>query len=97
MLLEPSSKSCLLLIKILREVYHSLVSLSSTKVVKKDTVMRLIQEVFCNGGFIHPTPPKVSVIIEDDPEKDSPDLVVHRVICQNWTIVDVLSIIHISK
>lgn len=72
-------------------------SFSSVKVVKKDAVIRHIQEVFCSRGFIRPTPPEVSAIIEDDPERDSPDLVVHEVICQNWTVVDVPPIIHISK
>lgn len=70
---------------------------SSAKVVKKDVIIRPIQEVFCSRGFIHPTPPEVSAIIEGDPEKDSPDLVVHGVVCQNWTTVDVPSIIHIYK
>lgn len=72
-------------------------SSSSAKIVKKDAVIRPIQEVFHNGGFIHPTPPEVNDIIEDDSEKDSPYLVVHGVVCQNWTDVDVPSIIHISK
>lgn len=64
-------------------------SSSSTEVVNKDVVTRPIPEVFYSRGFIHPTLPEVSVIIEDDPEKDSPDLVVHGLVCQNWTTIDV--------
>lgn len=71
-------------------------SSSSTKVVKKDAVICPIQDVFHNRGFIHPTPPEVSVIIEYRPEKDSPYLVVHGMVCQNWTIVHVSSIIKIT-
>ena len=63
---------------------------------KKDTVTRLIQEIFPNVGFIRPTPPKVDVIIEDDAEEDLPDFVVHGVVFQNWNVVDIPVAMHIS-
>lgn len=72
-------------------------SSSSVKLVKKDMFIRPIQEVFRSWGLIHPTPSEVNVIIEYNLEKDSPDLVVHEVVCQNWTDIDVPSIIHIYK
>ena len=45
----------------------------------------------------NPTPPMVNTITEDNPKKDVPDFVIHRGVRHNWTTVEVLTIVHISK
>ena len=64
---------------------------------KQDTITCPIQEVFRSSSFIHPTPPEVDAIIEDDSEVDLPNFVAHGLVCQNWTVVDIPSIMHISE
>ena len=50
---------------------------------KQDIVTRPIQGVFQSTSFIHPTPPEVDAIMEDDSEEDLPDFVAHGVVFQN--------------
>ena len=59
--------------------------------------LKRIQEVFHNVGFIHSKDQSAAAILEDDQEQEASNFVTHRLICQNWTIVDVPSVIHLSK
>ncbi|XP_058733279.1 uncharacterized protein LOC131604881 [Vicia villosa] len=70
---------------------------TSTRYSKQDIVTRRMQEIFHSGGFDHPTPPEVDAIIENDAEEDSSSFVVHGMVFQNWSVVDVPSVVHISK
>ncbi|XP_058770183.1 uncharacterized protein LOC131643835 [Vicia villosa] len=70
---------------------------TSARYSKQDTVTRPMQEIFHSGGFDHPTPPEVDAVIENDSEEDSSSFVVRGVACQNWSVVDVPSVVHISK
>lgn len=70
---------------------------TSSKFSQQDTVLRPIQETFLSGEFINPTQSETNVVIEEDPEEDVQSFVTHGMVCQNWIVVDVLMIIHVSK
>ena len=50
---------------------------------KQDIVTHLIQEVYRSTSFIHPTPPEVDAIMEDDSGEDLPNFVAHGMVFQN--------------
>ena len=62
--------------------------------VKREVVVRPIQEVFRSAGFVHP---EVDAIIDDDSEEDFPVFVTPGLACQNWIAVDVPVVMHISE
>ena len=62
--------------------------------VKKEVVVRPIQEVFRSAGFVHP---EVDAVIDDDSEEDLPVFVMHGLACHNWIAVDVPLVMHISE
>lgn len=53
--------------------------------------------MFHNVGFIHSKDQSTSAILEDDEKQEGPKFVTHGSICQNWIVVDVPSVIHLSK
>lgn len=59
--------------------------------------LKRIQEVFQNDGFIHSKDQSDVAILEDDEEQQVSDFVVQGSVCQNWIVVDIPSVIHLSK
>lgn len=59
--------------------------------------LKHIHEVFYSAGFIHSKDQFAAAILEDNQEQKVPNFVTHRLMCQNWIIVDVPSVIHLSK
>lgn len=53
--------------------------------------------MFHSVGFIHSKDQSVAAILEDDEEQEMPNFVAQGSICQNWIIVDVPFVIHLSK
>lgn len=70
---------------------------TSSKFSQQDAVLLPIQETFRSGGFINPTQSETNVVIEEDPEEDAQSFVTHEMVCQNWIVVDVPTIVHVSK
>lgn len=56
-----------------------------------------IKEVFHSAGFIHSKDQPAAAILEDDEEQEALNFVTHGSICQSWIIVDLPSVIHLSK
>lgn len=70
---------------------------TSLKVSQQDTVLHPIQETFLSGGFINPTQPETNAVIEENPEEDAQTFMTHGMVFLNWIIVDVPTIVHVSK
>ncbi|XP_050877398.1 uncharacterized protein LOC127081158 [Lathyrus oleraceus] len=70
---------------------------TSSKFSQQDAILCPIQETFRSGGFINPTQSETNVVIEEDPEEDAQSFVTHRMVFQNWIVVDVPTIVHVSK
>lgn len=70
---------------------------TTRRVLKKEVVLRPIQEVFHSAGFTHPGDQNVDAISEGDSYLEWPCLAMHGEISQNWTVVDVPSVIHLLK
>ncbi|CAI8593899.1 unnamed protein product [Vicia faba] len=72
-------------------------SLKSGKTVKHEVIFRPIQEIFHSGGFIHPTSPEVDAVTKDDSDLDWPNFMTHGGTSQNWIVVDIPIVVHVSK
>lgn len=59
--------------------------------------LKHIQEVFHNDGFVHSKDQAAVAILGDDQEQEAPNFVTHELMCQNWTTINVTSIVHLSK
>jgi hypothetical protein len=70
---------------------------TSSKFSQQDAILCPIQETFRSGGFINPTQSETNVVIEEDPEEDAQSFVMHGMVCQNWIVVDVPTVFHVSK
>lgn len=59
--------------------------------------MKKIQEVFHSAGFIHTKDQSIVVILEEDEEQEVLDFVTRGSTCQYLIVMDVPSVIHLSK
>ena len=57
---------------------------------------KAIGNTFCSAGFIH-APPEANAIIEYNPEGVTHDFVTRGGISQNWVVVNVPFVAHLSK
>ena len=65
--------------------------------MKPKSVVGKYQDIFCSGGYLHPTVSGINAVVEDEAEQEMSNYVTHRVRVQNWITIDVPSCIHISK
>ena len=59
--------------------------------------LKRIQEVLHSAGFIHSKYQSATVILEEDEELGVPTFMTRGSMCQNWIVVDVPFVIHLSK
>ncbi|KAI5382745.1 hypothetical protein KIW84_070240 [Lathyrus oleraceus] len=55
------------------------------------------QGLFKSGGFIHTSQSEEAAAILEEDEEDSGNFVIPGGICNNWVVVDILTVIHKSK
>ena len=65
--------------------------------LKSKSTVSSYHDVFCSGGYLHPTDYGINAVEEDEAEKEMPNYVTHEVRVQNWVTIDIPSCIHISK
>lgn len=72
-------------------------SSQNSSMVKLNTASCSYHEIFHSAGCIHPTSPKVDVIIEDTPELEMSNFMTQGRVVKNWIAMDILECIHVSK
>ena len=65
--------------------------------LKSKSSVNSYQDVFRNGGYLHPISSGINAVGEDEAEQEVPNYVTHGVRVQNWVTIDIPSCIHVSK
>ena len=67
------------------------------KNMKMKSALGKYQDIFHSRGYLHPTVPRINVIVEDEEEHEMLNYVTRGIRVQNWVTIDVPSCIYVSK
>ena len=65
--------------------------------LKPKTALGKYQDIFHNGGYLHPIFSRINATVVDEEEQEMSNYVTHEVRVQNLVTIHVHSCIHVSK